>query len=136
MSDPIVPIRVSRDIEQLRSWEGISTPYDLALFMGRVLSIDATKLTQLQEIIYSDLEPTGLDRKKLWIKTNEPIGFGIPTGDLYSMIYKYPVNIPMLWTLGGNGLPSYMTKLTDEQLTKFSLAKPTDSNYFWVIFNP
>lgn len=136
MSDPIVPIRVSREIERLRSWEGISTPYDLALFMGRVLSIDVTKLTQFQEIVYSDLEPTGADRKKLWIKTNEPIGLGIPTGDLYSMFYKYPPNIPILWVLGEGQLPSYMTRITDEQLTNLSLTKPSNNSFFWVIFYP
>ncbi len=136
MSIPIIPIRVAKDVEPMRSWEGISTPHDLALYMARILSIDGSKIMQLQEVVYSDLEPTGEDRKRLWVKTSEPVGYGIPTGDNYTVIYKYPAGVPILWVNSLSPAPSYMRKLTDLELGNYSLTDPVDRDFYWVIFNP
>lgn len=132
---PMLPLAVQNDIEQLRSWEGLATPHDLALYNARVLGVDPNELLALQEIIYSDLEPAGEDdRKKLWIKTDSPAGIGIPTGDGYKVIYEYQPNIPLLWVLGENDLPSYMRLLTTQELEDYGLTKPAKNKYFWVIF--
>jgi hypothetical protein len=135
MSNPIIPLRVASDIEQQRSWEGISTPIDLAYFMARMLSLDVSALVALNEAVYSNIEPVGTDRKKIWIKTDEPISIGIPTGDSYTLIYRYSPHTPILWTQGISVIPSYMRKLTETEMTEMGLAA-TNSKYAWVIFQP
>lgn len=136
MAYPSLPLVVANDKEKQRSWEGISTPHDLALYMSRMLGVDPNKLLQLNEIIYSDLEPTGQDAKKVWIKTEEPIGIGIPVGGKYSIIYKYPPSTPILWIQGISNLPSYMRELTVTELEDYSITEPTSSKAAWVIFQP
>jgi hypothetical protein len=135
MKVPLLPLSIQNDIERQRSWEGISTPHDLALYMGRVLSVDPTKILSLQEIVYSDVEPVGVDRKKIWIKTDHPVGFGIPTGDGYKMIYQYPPNTPFIWTQGMSDLPQYLRALTDGEMSDYSLAAPKNESVKWVIYS-
>ncbi len=134
MSNQTIPIRVASQVERQSSWEGISTPYELAIWLSRILSIDASKIAETQEIIYSDLQPTGNDQNKIWIKTSEPIGLGLPTGDVYSIIYQYPPGIPLLWTKSASTVPQYMRELSETELTDYKLTAPDKG--VWVIFNP
>lgn len=136
MAYPLLPLSVANDKERQRSWEGISTPHDIALYIARMLAVDPNKLLQLNEITYSDLEPTGDDAKKIWIKTEEPIGIGIPVGGQYSIIYKYPPHTPILWTQGMGNLPSYMRELSSIEMEDYSLTEPASNKVAWVIFQP
>ena len=136
MAYPLLPLRVANDREQQRSWEGLSTPHELALYIARMMSVDPNKLLQLNEIIYSDLQPTGLDSKKIWIKTEEPVGIGIPVGGEYSIIYKYPPHTPILWTQGLKNLPGYMREISSTELSDYSLTAPSSDKIAWVIFQP
>lgn len=134
MSSPVIPLRVASKIERSASWEGISTPYDLALYMQRTLSVDGSKIAELQEIIYSDLQPTGDDQKKIWVKTSEPIGLGLPAGDTYKIIYQYPPDVPILWMKSEATLPSYMRALTETEMDNCNLTAPKKG--LWAIFTP
>ncbi len=135
MNLPAIPLLVAKDIEQQRSWEGISTPYDLAIFFSKILSVDPNKVGVFNEIVYSNLQPTGDDAKKLWIKTEEPVGFGIPTATGYSIIYQYPPNTPILWTKGKENIPEYMRELTADEMDDYGLTEPGKTAIVWVIFN-
>jgi len=135
MNLPAIPLLVAKNIEQQKSWEGISTPYDLALYFAKILSVDPSKILQLQEVIYSDVQPTGDDAKKLWVKTDEPVGFGIPTGEGYSVVYRYPPNTPILWTVAIEDLPAYMRKMTSGEIGDYKLVAPDADKATWVIFN-
>ncbi len=137
MSNAIVPIRVANDIEKLRTWEGISSPFDLATYMAKVLSVDLNALVGLTEVIYSNVEPQGLERKKLWVKTDEPVALCIPTGDEYTFIYRYPPDTPIIWTKGKSNIPPYMRRLVESEISDMGLtAIDSDKPYAWVIFNP
>lgn len=130
-----LPVSLQSDLEKNRSWEGITTPHDLALYMSRVLFIDPSRILALNEIIYSDVTPTGLDAKKIWIKTDIPVGIGIPTGDGYSMLFQYPPDVPVLWTKGISEIPAYMRQITEAELLEMGITAPTNTDYAWVIYN-
>ena len=132
--NPIIPLRVASLVEPQASWEGISTPHELAKWLSRILSVDATKLAETQEIVFGDLQPQGDDQNKIWVKTSEPVGFGLPVGDSYTIIYQYPPNVPLLWAGSDATIPSYLTTLSEDQITSFGLSTPNKGT--WVIFNP
>ena len=129
-----LPIRAASPIERLQSWEGINSPYELALLLCKVLSVDGDKVSQ--EIVYSNIEPEGNDAAKIWIKTNEPVGIGIPSSDGYKMIYQVSANTPFLWIGKESSIPSYYRKLTDGEITKCGLNDTDGENAFWLIFTP
>lgn len=133
---PAIPLAVAKTIEPKKTWEGVSTPHDLALYIASLLSIDPTRLSLLQEIIYSDVTPTGEDSKKIWIKTNPPIGVGIPSESGYEIIYQYPVNTPILWVKLNGSKPQYLRQLTQDEVESFGLNEPDDDIAIWTIFNP
>lgn len=135
MQYPSIPLKVQNDIERLKSWEGVSTPHELALYMARILSVDATNILELQEVVYSDVQPTGTDSKKIWVKTDPPQAVGLPTSEGYKMLYEYPANIPFLWIEGVATLPSYIRILTTEELTDYSLTNPANNLSKWVIYS-
>lgn len=135
MAYPALPVSVQNDIEKQRSWEGISTPHDLAMYMSRVLFVNPAQILSLQEIVYSDVAPVGSDAKKIWIKTDHPIAIGIPTGDGYKLIHQYPPNTPILWTQGMDTLPQYMRVLSSGELSDYSLTAPTKDTVKWVIYS-
>jgi len=131
MSYPTLPLVVQRDIEQQKTWEGISTPYELALWLAKIMSIDPTRILQLNEIIHSDVQPVGSDASKIWIKTDEPLGVGLPTGGGYRMIYQYPPNTPFLYI---GTIPTYTRELSLAEMQDYSLTAPTSANATWVIY--
>lgn len=132
MSDiPLMPLVVAKDIEPLRSWEGFDTPHDLALYLARMFAVDSSQITRLQEFVVNSVEPVGVDREKIWIKSEGVPAIGLPIGGTYQMIYKYPPNIPLLWT--GGDLPPYLRKLSDNELTNYGLANPDNTNYYYFI---
>jgi hypothetical protein len=133
---PLLPLVVQKGIERGSSWEGISTPNDIANFIARTLAVDPSAATDLQEAIYSDVKPTRENAKKIWIKTSVPTAIGLPIGGSeYSMIYEYPEGVPFLWVKGIAAIPSYMRRLTDSELDEYSLTKPKIATAAWVIFN-
>lgn len=134
MNIPNLPLRVKSSIEPTSSWEGLSTPTDLAFFMAKVLSLSANELKDFEEIVFSNSQPTGDEASKIWIKTDEPLGIGIPVGKEYQVIYQHPKNIPFVWNNNINVVPSYLRPLTDEDLKQYGFTKPISSNYVWVIF--
>jgi len=131
-----IPFQVAKTAEQQQSWEGISTPYDLAIFLSRIMSVDMSKASALQEIIYSNLEPDGDDASKIWIKTDAPVGIGIPTSDGYHIIYQTPPNIPFLFLGKDADIPPYFRKLTSTEITQCGLTDTDEQNAFWLIFTP
>lgn len=134
MSESILPLKVAKDIEPLRTWENILTPYDVAVYVARICGVDISQISSLSEIIFSSIEPVGADRKKIFINTSGVPSIGIPIGGQYQMIYQYPPNVPFLWTTGN--IPSYIRELTEDEMTRYSIAIPVDSTAKWVIFNP
>ena len=131
MSKAFIPLKVAKDIERERSWEGIHSPKDLALYLTQILFVDAEKVLALKEITFSQEEPTGDDRGKIWIKLTEPIGIGLPIAGDYSMIHQYPKNVPMLYS---GVIPDYMRKLSGDELEDFGLQDPPKDGTNWVIF--
>lgn len=132
---PLLPLRVQADIEQQKSWEGISTPQDLAQYLSRVLSVDPNSLANIAEITFSSLEPTEGERGKIWIKTSEPVAIGIPVGGAYRMIYEQPPGVPYLVIGDENKIPSYARKLTASELTSYNLQAPDPGVANWSIIN-
>ena len=133
---PVLPLIKQKNIEQQASWEGLSTPSDLADYMARVLSVDPNQLLQFQEAVYSDVQPTGLEAKKLWIKTDAPQAIGIPSGDGYVLIHKYPQGVPFLWIYANGNLPTYLDLISDSDLDDYGLTAPPDEDTAaWVIFH-
>ena len=132
----LLPLVAQKGIERGSSWEGISTPNDLANFIARVLAVDPTAAIELQEVIYSDVKPVIENSKKIWIKTSEPSGIGVPIGGAeYRMFYEYPEGVPILWVKGIATIPKYMRQLTEKELEDYSLTKPKIASAAWVIFN-
>lgn len=130
----LIPLQVAKTVEQRRSWDGIATPYDLAIFLATLLSVDLNQLSSTLEIVYSDVEPSGDDAKKIWIKQNAPVGIGIPVTDGYQMIYQIPQNIPFLRFGKEETIPSYLRKLTEQEMTRCGLDDTNETDAFWVIF--
>lgn len=130
---PSLPLRVQKGIEHLKSWEGYSTPYDLIKLAAQLLSVDPNQLLQFEEIVYTDVQPEGLNAKKIWVKTDAPVGLGVPTGDGYAMIYPFPQNIPFLWVKGESNIPSYARKLNNNELENYGLTKPDADHATWII---
>jgi len=129
---PVLPLIASKDIEALRSWEGIETPNDLVRLMAARLSVDPNQLEQFSEIVYTDVQPPS-GSTKIWIKTDSPIAIGVPSGGTYHLIYQYPPNVPFLHVKIDN-LPTYLRKLSETELDRYNLTAPdADSNAAWVI---
>lgn len=130
---PLIPLQVASNIEKQASWEGISTPHDMAEYIARIVSVNPDQLKQFDEVIYSDVEPSGEDRKKIWFKTDKPVGIGVPSGSDYILFYQYPTNTPILWLGGKEKIPSYSRKLTTQQLEDYGLKTPLDSDIVWIV---
>lgn len=131
---PALALQIANDIEPLRSWENITSPADFVQYIARTLTVDPNQIIKLQEVVFNSIEPSGSDRGKLWIKTDNPIGIGIPSGPSYLVIYKYPPDIPLLWTKGRDALPNFMEELTEGQMADMGLTVPPNTSYFYVIF--
>lgn len=130
----IIPLQVANPIEAKRSWQDFcQNPQDLLQWVIRTLGVDITNFTNLSPIIISDTEPVGADKEKIWIKPGNPPALGVPYGQVYTMFYPYPVNIPFLWLGMESTLPSYATKLTPDQLTDMGLTEPVNSDYFYAV---
>lgn len=130
---PFLPILVQSDIEQQQSWEGISIPNDLARYMARVLAVDPNSILSFDEVIYSNIQPSGDESKKIWIKTGEPYAIGIPTSDNYKMFYQQPVNVPYLFIGREGDIPDYSRVLTSSELEKYKLTAPDNKVANWII---
>ncbi len=135
MKRPVLPLVLQKNKEPLKSWEGISTPSELAAYLATVFSVDPNQLLQFEEIVFQEIEPVGEEAKKLWIKTDLPVGLGLPSGEGYNMIYQYPPNVAMLWLKGEEKLPDYLRKLTSDQLTDYGLTDPSDKKVFWIVLD-
>lgn len=128
----ILPLVVAKDVEPKNDFTGIETPYLLALYIASLLGVDSAQLNAFQELYYGSDQPTGDDTGKVWIKQDSPPGIGIRVGTTYQFLYQYPPNIPLLWTVASDQLPSYMRRLTDDEMTQYNLPVPV--NGFYVIF--
>lgn len=126
-----IPLKVANDAEQSKSWEGISTPHDLALYLARVMSLDAEKILALKEIYIGQEPPTGDDLGKIWLGNVDPVFLGIYSGGGYRKIYQYPINVPFLWI---GSMPDYFRALTVEELDEYGLKDPAKPSVRWVIF--
>lgn len=125
-----LPLRVATDIEPLRSWDEITNPMDLVIYIARLLSVDPSSFASLQEVSFGSQPPSGDDLGKLFIKNTTPVGIGIFNGSGYSMIYQYPPNVPLLWTKGNEEFPSYLKRLSADQLQDYGLTNPSEGFYF------
>lgn len=132
---PNLPLKLAKGIEQDVSWERIQTPHDFLRLAAQLLVVDVEQISTLEEVVVSPTEPTGQNRKAIWVKSEQPFAVNIKAGSQYAAIYQYPPNVPMLWTKGEDNVPSYMRRLTAAEMTKMSLAQPSDSFYFYVIFD-
>lgn len=126
-----IPLSIARDIEPERSWENVTTPFDMVMLCAKLLSVDISRFQANDGFAFSSIEPTGADRGKIWIKTEGMPAIGIPIGGRYEIIYKYPPSSFFIWK-NGLPLPSYLRSLTEGELTGASLTKPTDSRFIWV----
>jgi hypothetical protein len=127
-----LPLIIAKDIEAQRTFEGISTPVDLAIFLARILAVDFRSVEQLQEIYIGSVEPGGPDRKPIWINTSTLYSIALLVGNSYRHIYPYPVNTPFIWTQSGE-LPQFARRLSVGELAEFSLTAPTNEAYYYVI---
>jgi hypothetical protein len=133
-TQPVLPLVASKDIEALKSWEGIQTPSDLVRLMAARLSVDPNQLNQFSEIVFSDVQPAS-NTTKIWIKTNAPIAIGIPSGGSYTLLYQYPPNVPFIYTDISN-IPVFLRVLSQNELDTYNLTAPdAGSNASWVIMN-
>lgn len=132
----MIPIKRVKGIEAQATFDGVSTPNDLANMLTRLLAVDDEGFLSLKEIIVSPNEPTGEEKKKLWIKSSNPPGIGLPIGGIYKMIYQYPVGIPFLWVDGLENLPGYMDIIEWQTLDSYGLKRPTTPSAFYVISRP
>lgn len=133
-TQPVLPLVASKDIETLKTWEGIETPNDLVRLMAARLSVDPNQLNQFSEVVFSDVQPES-NTTKLWIKTNVPVAIGLPSGGTYNLIYQYPPNVPFIYTDIAN-LPVFLRALSVNEMTNYSLTYPVaGSNAAWVIMN-
>lgn len=128
-----LPLIVAKDIEAQRTFEGIATPIDLAIFLSRILAVDSRSVERLSEVYTGSTEPTGADRKPIWINTSFLYSIALLIGNEYKHIYPYPTNTPFIWTLGENDLPSFAVKLSDPEVTSYGLTSPVNTDYFYVI---
>lgn len=127
---PHLPLVAVKALEALSSWEGINSPTDLIKYLTRNLAVDPNELLQFQDIIYSSTAPSGTSAGKLWVKTDGYPAVGIFVGDSYKLIAAYPFDVPLLWTRAASEFPSYLTKLTESELTKYALTNPEGYFYF------
>lgn len=131
---PLLPLLAANDIEPLKSWEDVTSPHDLVLYLIRMAAVDPNQLLQFTEIVVGPDQPSGADRNKLWLKNTDPFAVGIFNGNTYKLIYEYPPNVPLIWTKARSEFPSYLTELNDGQLTSYGLTKPpSDAFYFMLI---
>ena len=128
-----LPLLVAKNVEAQRTFEGIATPLDLAVFLSRILVVDSKAVNQLSEVYIGSTEPTGADRKPIWINTGFLYSIALLMGNQYKHIYPYPVNTPFIWAIGEDELPSFARKLTVSELTDYSLVAPVNTDYFYVI---
>jgi hypothetical protein len=127
-----LPLIVARDIEPQRSFDGITSPLDLAVFLARIMAVDTRSIERLGEVYVGSVEPTESDRKLIWINTSPPMSFAYLVGGQYKHIYQYPANIPFIWA-SPEDPPSYLRRLTGDELTDMSLTEPTNSDYYYLI---
>jgi len=132
---PNLPLRLAKGIEPEISWEKIQTPQDLLQLAAKLLAVDVTQITSLEEVIVSPSEPSGVHRKTIWVKSEQPFSINIKAGSQYVPFYQYPPNVPLLWTKGESDLPSYMRKLTADELTAMGITPPVNSFYIYAIFD-
>jgi hypothetical protein len=132
---PGLSLRLANGIEPEISWEKIQTPHDLLLLAAKLLSVDVSQIATLEEVITSPTEPSGINKKPIWIKNENPFSISIKAGSQYISFYQYPPNIPLLWTKGKDSLPSHMRQLTEDEMQKFNLPEPADNFYFYAIFD-
>lgn len=131
-NDKSLPLDVARDIEPERSWENVTTPWDMVLLCAKFLSVNIKNITDTSGFVLSPIEPTGADRGKIWVKTEGMPGIGLPIGNSYQLISKYPQGVALLWTKS-RPLPSYLRELSESELTAAGITTPKDSQYIWVI---
>lgn len=129
-----VSLKPQRPIEANRDWSGINSPYDLAVYIARLLTVEISGIDENELFTVQPLEPTGSDRSKIWIKSEGVFGIGLPIGGSYYMIYQYVPNTPFLW-VSSDQPPGGIRALTESELTKYGLTNPSGAEY-WVIFTP
>jgi hypothetical protein len=81
--------------------------------------------------IRSITSPNSGERKNLWVNPSLPPSLGVFASGRWRKIYPYPVGVATPWVLSSNP-PSYLTKLSNSQLTTLGLSKDVT----WVVFNP
>ena len=131
MAVKLAPLSIAKDVEQQRSWEGISTPYDLLIYFSKFASVDIGSLQSLDEVEVSSIEPE--NKTKIWIKTGNPVAIGVPIGSSYKMFYQYPPNVPFLWIGDTDSVPSYLTLVSDSDLEDYEITKPNKSKANYVV---
>lgn len=131
MAKKLAPLSVAKDKEAQKSWEDITTPYQLLLYIAQFLSVNLQELSTLDEIVNGESPPS--DKTKIWIKTSDPIGIGLPVAGSYKMIYQYPVNIPFLWMNDLDSIPGSARPLNDGELDQAKLEKPDEDKANWII---
>lgn len=129
----ILPLVVAKPVEAKEDFAGLNTPFLFARYVLSLGGVDVEQLRTFQEIYYGSSEPSGADAGKIWVKRDGAPAIGIRIGSQYQMFYQYPPDVPLLWTKTSDTIPSYMRRLTDAELTQYSLIAPV-SGGMYVIF--
>jgi len=80
--DRFLPLVVANVIELKRAWEEIArTPESLGKWLIKMLAVDSTKISALNEIVLSEEQPTGENSRKIWVAVGPPPFIAIPSGD-------------------------------------------------------
>jgi len=131
------PLKVANPTEKKQDWDAVMRELPmLAEWIERTFAVDITDIADESKFVTSTEKPEGSDSELLWVKISSPPGIGIPFGNEYTVIYPYPPNVPFLWVSGDDSLPTYLRKLTSDELDNYELDNPVIEDYFHVILEP
>lgn len=143
MSNQVLEIKVSQDIEPYTQWPDICrSPNTFFIEIAKRLFVDVDVSQIGSNIVISPTIPLSKDRSKVWVKTSWPYGFGIVADGVYKMDYGmsgFPVSIPFLhkqFTVK----PAYVEEIGSLALAEYGMKNidtvDAKNRFLWYIFNP
>lgn len=120
-------------------WCQFQRPEDFLKLIPDLFRVNAEGIYQTMPAIASDVTPGNEHLDKIWVKTSEPPGIGIPSGGKFNVIYQYPVSVPFIADFGNSNIPIGVTELSPEDIASKGLTpinKDATNPAKWYIFQP